>query len=149
MTSAKTESSIPESTATEEWRLMSAAIAYELWAHPDRIKQRIESDEPPNAWKSVAPEYRARVRYVLRQLVKEGIIFSEGDVAGKNDRLPQRWWQNSARLAWLLWLRKRRTNYTADETVEQVFWETDSDDYRAYVRGALRALRAKGIHLDH
>lgn len=145
----KAASHVPAGTETEQWRLMSADIAWALWSQNGRISQPGELDEKPENWEALAAGYRARVRATLRQLVQEGITFSKGSEGAENDRMPQSWWDNSARMAWLLWLRKRREDQSADENLEHLYWEAEAEDYRAYVRDALRALRTKGVNLDH
>lgn len=140
---------VPAETATEEWRIMSAEIAYELWRNPAREEQRAESHRRTADWELHAPKHRARIRYVLRALVAEGIRMERGAPADANDRLDQGWWKASARFAWLLWLRGRRDEHVADHASEELFWEIDSQAYRNYLRSALRNLRAQGLHLKY
>lgn len=134
-------------TATEDWRIMSAEIAYALWSDPARVTQRNEADEAPDAWEGLAAEYRVRVRAVLRQILSDGIRFERGPEIAESEQRDDAWWNASARLAWLLWLRKRREKNAANEPLERVAWTDEAVAYRAYVRSALKRLGAKGIHV--
>lgn len=127
---------LPEGTETEEWRVMSAQVAWALW----KAKQAPKSD-----WEANAARYRARTRYVLRQLELEGPRLR---MAGDAPVLPANtdaWRQASARLAWLLWLRERRELLAADKQVEAMMWKLVADDERKRIRTVLVGLDAEGV----
>jgi len=147
MTQELAAGGVPKGTETEDWRVMSAAIAYAFWSSPERVQQRIEGDEPRESWAERAGEYRARIRYVLRQILAEKVEFAIGLKEDPAARMPQEWWDKTARLSWLLWLRKRRQKARAPEIIEQIEWEAEAVAYRTYVRNVVRGLRAQGIHL--
>jgi len=140
---------VPAETSTEEWREMSAAIAYALWSEPTRADQPNESDEPADDWDILAADFRARVRAVLRQILAEGVRFQKGAVVSRNEPRDKAWWDASARLSWLLWLRKRRETNSANEALELAAWEGEAKRYRAYVRSALKQLGTRGIHIEN
>jgi hypothetical protein len=86
------------------------------------------------------------VRYVLRELEKKGIQLR---TCAPDDAVPtgsEEWRKHTARAAWLLWLKARRSVLPADETLEAETWEYVSTGERKLIRGVVEALSAKGIH---
>lgn len=144
---APKKNSLPAETTTEEWRIMSAAVAFALWSAPSRAAQDMEADQADAEWDDAAADFRVRVRAVLRQAYGEGINVIEGDPVEANDPVSDSWMERSARVAWLFWLRKRRDNNQADPVSELNDWRFESESYRRYVREAFRQLRTQGIHL--
>ncbi len=62
---------------SEEWRLMSARIAWIFWLTARRDRFPASQETEAELWKEAAPEYRALVRKTLRALREEGIAFSK------------------------------------------------------------------------
>lgn len=137
---------VPEGTETDEWKTMSAAVAYTIWHARRSAGQPSDGQNNADAWAGVATDYRVQVRYVLRELEKTGIRLrtcnpADGVTSGSED-----WRKYTARAAWLLWLKARRSLLPANESLEAETWEYVSTDQRKLIRGVFDALSAKGIH---
>lgn len=128
--------SVPEGTETEEWRVMSAKVAWALWK---------SKEAPRSDWDANAPKYRAQTRYVLRQIAAEGLHLRWVENHQVMDLKSEPWRQASARFAWLLWLRDRRDLLPADESVEAMVWKFVADDERRRVRSVVEGLQSEGV----
>lgn len=148
-------------------RGLETIIAEALWFAPERLMQRLEAEVPgqiltgappatdPETASETGPEtgptadFLARLRQVLARLGSEQIAFVRGPQEQDLDaRMPQAWWDATGRLAWLLWLGRRRQLLRTHEVFERIEWDYDAPAYRAYVRHVVRGLRARGIHLQ-
>jgi hypothetical protein len=98
----------PEATRTVGWRNMSADIAQMFWLAPSRVEQTVEAEFPMNVWDERADDYRARIRHVMRSLIREDLHFRQCDAVPAFTGFDERWMLDSGRLAWLLWLSARR-----------------------------------------
>jgi len=151
---------------------LDETVAAALWSSPERLERRIEAELSPEALAgsvpelladtapgaptmavqdvpaAPTPEYLARVSHALNQLRSESITFVTGPQADSEDQLPQAWWDATGRLAWLLWLGRRRQISRTHEVFERLEWNYDAPAYRDYVRNVVRQLRARGIHLQ-
>ena len=137
---------VPEGTQSDEWKTMSAAVAHAIWQAQRATSAPSDGRTNAEAWTDAATDYRAQVRYVLRELEKTGIRLrpctpDDGVTTGSED-----WRKHTARAAWLLWLKARRSVLPADEPLEAETWEYVSTDQRKLIRGVIEALSAKGIH---
>jgi hypothetical protein len=140
-------SGVPAGTETEEWRVMSARIAYLLWSCDERILLPSETRNLGVTWEEIAAEYRATVRFVLRMLEKEGIYFKEqkGSAMYSNDK---DWWKKTARFAWLLWMRSNRQKGRIPQHQELTVWNEEATQYRTFIRAAVKKCEAEGIFLQ-
>jgi hypothetical protein len=143
---AKATAPLPVGTESEEWRLMSARIAWLLWSSPARAGQPSELQHARITWDSRAPDFRADVRLALRMLEREGIRFRN---AYRDTVEPdgQDWRDQTARLAWFFWLRNNRRTVRIPVEHEATVWQVEADSYRGYVRDVVRQLAGEGIRL--
>ena len=74
-------------------------------------------------------------------------------IDSSNEDKSDEWHALTARVAWVLWLTNHRNIYPGDEQgaerkeLEKSLWQSESPEYRAYVRKALRALEKEGIFI--
>ena len=137
---------VPAGTESDEWKTMSAAVAHAIWQAQRAAGTPSDGRTNAEAWTDAATDYRAQVRYVLRELEKTGIRLR---TCGPEDGVPkgsEEWRKHTARAAWLLWLKARRSVLPADESIEAEAWEYVATDQRKLIRGVIEALSAKGIH---
>jgi FkbM family methyltransferase len=145
---------LPDGTETENWRVMSARVAWMLWLNQSRqTRPRDEAVEAAD-WAGVATAYRTHVRLALRHLVRDGIRLVDDPAAALPVASPD-WEQASNRLAFLLWRTLRRAAQPAvasadapalaDERLEHKLWPAEAEAVRAPVRAALRALALEDI----
>lgn len=66
-------SGVPVGTETEEWRILSARIAWIFWLTDRRAEFPANPEQEKMLWEQQAPEFRAHVRKTLRTLETEGI----------------------------------------------------------------------------
>lgn len=136
---------VPPETATEEWRLLSADVAYTLWKAERRVSHLVDPKADAEAWAAAAADFRVLVRYVLRALEKEGIKLRH---LGPDNSLPVKsdaWRTQTARAAWLFWLNARRRVFPPTEYLEAEAWQHVAADQRILVRKVFEELGAKGI----
>lgn len=135
----------PEETRTFGWHEMSADIARALWFHPSRLSQAVETPSIGDSWVEMGDLYTARVRAVLKFLIKEGLSFRQLHGLPESFKKNEPWMLASGRLAWLLWLDRQRLAYGRDDDAEKELWENEASDYREYVRDCLCVLGNSGI----
>lgn len=140
--------SLPEGTDTEEWRLMSARVAWIWWLTERRRDLGTHEMEEADAWKDAAEGQRAYIRQVLRHLAREGLYFVENGHAPLSINSDE-WYLASSRVAWMAWLTKHRAAYVADENIEREMWGERAEDQRTIARKVLTNLAEAGIHLSH
>ncbi|GGA29388.1 hypothetical protein [Neptunicoccus cionae] len=67
------QSGLPVGTETEDWRILSARIAWIFWLTDRRAEFPANPEQEKMLWNQQAPEFRAYVRKTLRNLESEGI----------------------------------------------------------------------------
>lgn len=67
------QSGLPVGTETEDWRILSARIAWMFWLTDRRGEFPANPEQEKMLWTQQAPEFRAYVRKTLRILESEGI----------------------------------------------------------------------------
>jgi hypothetical protein len=140
MAKAVTATSVPPGTETPEWIEMSAYVAERVWFAWLSEETSVDSTYSSERWKSEAADFRIDIRYVLRQLEKEGIRLRK--CYDFNGFAPdsEEWRNYSARFAWLLWLRLHRKFNSADEGYEAILWKAVAEQQRKKIRHALSDL---------
>lgn len=144
---AKKTTGIPAETATEEWRLLSAQVAYTLWKAERRASGHTDPKADAEAWAIAATDYRVLVRYVLRELEKGGIALRNISAEEAAKPKSEVWNIKTARAAWLFWLNARRKVFPASEYLEAEAWLHAAADQRVLVRGVFDELAAAGIRI--
>lgn len=147
MMNTATVNGLPVGTETEEWRLLSAEISWELWRNHMRTNQISEQLRNTTSWESVAPEFRSAVRSMLRQAEMEGIKLRRNK-SGKCPSDSEAWRMKTARLAWLFWLKNNRTTKRIPQWREPEAWGAESIDYRNYVRDVILKLEKTEIYIQ-
>ncbi len=144
---AKQTTGIPPETGTEEWRVLSAQVAYTLWKAERRASGNTDPKADAEAWKIASTEYRALVRYVLRELEKGGIqLRNIGPEAAAKPK-SEVWKTKTARAAWLFWMNARRKIFPASEYLEAEAWTHAAADQRILVRAVFDELAEAGIRI--
>ena len=148
MTAAAKKKGVPAGTETEAWRKMSARVAWLFWLAKRRAEFLPNEEVEAEAWKLASADFRANTRMALRNLVKEG-LFLDSNVKGTQiEAGTEDWTQASARVAWMMWLVRRRSRSAANEQEEATRWETEAPDFRKITRAALELMEREGIVLS-
>lgn len=145
MATAAAIKSVPEGTETEEWREMSARVAWLFWLTKRRAEMPNDKDSEAEDWQKSATEFRAYIRKSLRMLHKEGITIDAANGAKILSENDDEWSPTTGRVSWVLWLTNRRTTETADRSAEAQDWQQASKEYRKLVRETLRNLAKEDI----
>jgi len=140
-------STLPSGTETEEWRLMSARVAWLFWLTDRRSQSAPNPSADAKAWKKSADSTRAFVRQVLRHLAAEGLVMGDAN-ATPLDPESEEWRVASARFAWMMWLTDQRASSEPDHKDEAEKWLKTGASFRTYVRKALVTCNKEGIRLS-
>ncbi len=136
---------VPLGTETEDWRLMSAKIAFAFWSNATRLQLSALQVGAAGTWDEEATAFRAFIRFTLRAAEREGIKFrGVGDVSVL-DESSDEWRLKTARLAWLFWLQWNRDTKRVALPDEGLVWKAESDAFREYVRDVVRQVQKIGI----
>ena len=144
MTETKS-SGLPPATATEEWRVLSAHVAYTLWNVERRANGQTDRKINADAWAAASTDFRVLVRYVLRELEKEGIRLRNLDAGRAVAPKSPVWAAHTARAAWLYWMNSRRRVFPASEYLEAEAWQHVAADQRNMMRQMFTEIEAAGI----
>lgn len=136
---------VPPETATEDWRLLSAHVAYTFWKAQRRASGISDAKADAAAWANEAADFRVMVRYVLRALEKEGIKLRHLDADTGVSPKSTAWRDHTARAAWLFWLNARRRIFPASEYLEAEAWQHVAVDQRKLLRSLFEELETAGI----
>ena len=134
-----------DETFSEEWKILSRKISQAFWANPSRKSQYSEFARSED-WDSAGADYRALVRYALRMCANEDIVFTEDESLSLSTSSDE-WRKKTARLSWFLWLRNNRLTQRIPVDQEISAWESESSDYRKFVRDALSQLKSSSVFL--
>ena len=122
-------------------------IAHTFWSAPMRSQVPHFAKYEGLAWADVHDEWAQWAADVLRSAEAEGIVFKpHEDTALLRSDKP--WWEKTARLAWLFWLKSNRDMSRIPEEAQMETWREEAAEFRIYVREVVRTLAIKRTYLQ-
>jgi hypothetical protein len=138
---------VPVGTEKKEWLEMSATVSWVLW-NLDK-NNVIQSQEIKKIkWMYEATEFRAYVRYTLRELKKEGIKIDIMPEFASIKEAEEIWKVKTARIAWFFWLQHKRIFENKNSEQALLEWDSNAPEYRSYIRMVFNKLYLQEIRIS-